>query len=148
LQANAQNVDAQMTVQRAQIGANQSQVDLAQAALVFGQQQERRYRALAEEGGGTVQSARENLSQLKQREASVQTAFENLNPAQRRVDSLKAQRMAAEGSLARAEAQVRSSATRFSGRRIHHRVPNAGHALPQQAPKVFADAVMEVTKSA
>jgi pimeloyl-ACP methyl ester carboxylesterase len=40
----------------------------------------------------------------------------------------------------------RSSAARFSDRRIHHRVPNAGHALPQQAPKVFADAVMEVTK--
>ena len=30
----------------------------------------------------------------------------------------------------------RSSAAKFSGRRIHHRVPNAGHALPQQAPKV------------
>ena len=40
----------------------------------------------------------------------------------------------------------RSSAAKFSGKRIHHRVPNAGHALPQQAPKVFADAVMEVTK--
>jgi pimeloyl-ACP methyl ester carboxylesterase len=40
----------------------------------------------------------------------------------------------------------RSSAAKFSGRRIHHRVPNAGHALPQQAPKVFADAVIEVTK--
>ena len=41
----------------------------------------------------------------------------------------------------------RSSAARFSGRRIHHRVPNAGHALPQQAPKVFADAVTEVMKA-
>jgi pimeloyl-ACP methyl ester carboxylesterase len=40
----------------------------------------------------------------------------------------------------------RSSAANFSGRRIHHRVPNAGHALPQQAPKVFADAVVEVSK--
>jgi pimeloyl-ACP methyl ester carboxylesterase len=40
----------------------------------------------------------------------------------------------------------RSSAAKFSGKRIHHRVPNAGHALPRQAPKVFADAVMEVTK--
>jgi pimeloyl-ACP methyl ester carboxylesterase len=39
-----------------------------------------------------------------------------------------------------------SSAAKFSGRRIHHRVPGAGHALPQQAPKVFADAVIEVTK--
>jgi pimeloyl-ACP methyl ester carboxylesterase len=39
-----------------------------------------------------------------------------------------------------------SSAAKFSGRRIHHRVPNAGHALPQQAPKVFADPVIEMTK--
>jgi hypothetical protein len=41
----------------------------------------------------------------------------------------------------------RFSAAKFSGRRIHHRAPNAGHSLPQQAPKVFADAVMEVSKS-
>jgi pimeloyl-ACP methyl ester carboxylesterase len=41
-----------------------------------------------------------------------------------------------------------SSAAKFSGRRIHHRVPNAGHALPKQVPKVFADAVVEVTKAA
>ena len=39
-----------------------------------------------------------------------------------------------------------SSATKFAGRRIHLRVPNAGHALPQQAPKVFAEAIVEVTK--
>jgi hypothetical protein len=38
------------------------------------------------------------------------------------------------------------SAAKFSGKHIHRRVLNAGHALPQQTPKVFADAVMEVTK--
>jgi pimeloyl-ACP methyl ester carboxylesterase len=42
----------------------------------------------------------------------------------------------------------RSSAAKFSGKRTHHRVADAGHALPQQAPKVSADAVIEVTKSA
>jgi hypothetical protein len=40
----------------------------------------------------------------------------------------------------------KSFAQASDGRRIHNRVPNAGHALPQQAPKVFADAVTEVTK--
>jgi len=35
--------------------------------------------------------------------------------------------------------------SQISGKRIHHRVPNASHALPQQVPKAFADAVMEVT---
>ena len=38
------------------------------------------------------------------------------------------------------------SGAKFSGSRIHHRVPNAGHALPPQVPKVFADAVVEATK--
>jgi pimeloyl-ACP methyl ester carboxylesterase len=39
-----------------------------------------------------------------------------------------------------------SSAAKFPDRRAHHRVPNAGHALPQQAPKVFADAIVEVAR--
>jgi pimeloyl-ACP methyl ester carboxylesterase len=41
----------------------------------------------------------------------------------------------------------RSTAARFSGTRIHHRLPNVGHNPPQQAPKIFADAVVEVVKA-
>jgi pimeloyl-ACP methyl ester carboxylesterase len=37
----------------------------------------------------------------------------------------------------------KSSAARFRGPRTHH-VANAGHNLPQEAPKAFADAVMEL----
>jgi pimeloyl-ACP methyl ester carboxylesterase len=36
------------------------------------------------------------------------------------------------------------SAARFTGPRLHHQVPEAGHNLPQEAPKDFADAVREV----
>ncbi|KAL7940948.1 Alpha/Beta hydrolase protein [Trichoderma barbatum] len=34
----------------------------------------------------------------------------------------------------------------FTGPRIHHKVPNAGHNLPQENPKAFVDAVIEVSK--
>jgi pimeloyl-ACP methyl ester carboxylesterase len=40
----------------------------------------------------------------------------------------------------------RASASKFTGRRVHHVVPGAGHNVPQEAPEMFAAAVMEVMK--
>jgi pimeloyl-ACP methyl ester carboxylesterase len=40
----------------------------------------------------------------------------------------------------------RASAAKFTGRRIHHIVPGAGHNVPQEAPEAFAAAVMEAMK--
>jgi pimeloyl-ACP methyl ester carboxylesterase len=37
-----------------------------------------------------------------------------------------------------------ASAHHFTGPRVHHQVPNAGHNLPQEAPAAFASAVLEV----
>jgi pimeloyl-ACP methyl ester carboxylesterase len=37
-----------------------------------------------------------------------------------------------------------ASAAKFTGRRVHRRVPHAGHNLPQEEPEAFADAVMEL----
>jgi pimeloyl-ACP methyl ester carboxylesterase len=37
-----------------------------------------------------------------------------------------------------------SSAQHFTGPRVHHQVPAAGHNLPQENPKAFAAAVQEV----
>jgi pimeloyl-ACP methyl ester carboxylesterase len=37
-----------------------------------------------------------------------------------------------------------TSAIHFTGPRVHHQVPGAGHNLPQEAPIAFADAVREV----
>ncbi|MVV50279.1 alpha/beta hydrolase [Pseudomonas sp. PB120] len=37
-----------------------------------------------------------------------------------------------------------ATAKRFTGKRIHRQVPNAGHNLPQEAPQAFADAVIDV----
>jgi multidrug resistance efflux pump len=105
-QASVQNVDAQITVQQAQVSANQAQLDLAKAALVFAQQQAARYQTLSQKGAGTVEQAQQFASQLHQQEASVQTAAENLNLAQRQVEAQKAQRLSAEATLAQAKAQL------------------------------------------
>jgi pimeloyl-ACP methyl ester carboxylesterase len=37
-----------------------------------------------------------------------------------------------------------ASAPHFTGPRVHHQVPNAGHNLPQESPEAFAAAVVEV----
>jgi pimeloyl-ACP methyl ester carboxylesterase len=37
-----------------------------------------------------------------------------------------------------------AAAVHFVGPRVHRHVPDAGHNLPQEAPRAFADAVMEV----
>jgi multidrug resistance efflux pump len=117
-QASVQNVDAQMTVQRAQIDANQAQLDQAQALLVFAQQQAARYQTLAKDGFGSVQNAQQFTSQLHQQEAAVHAALENLNLAQRQVESLKAQRLSAKASLAQANAQLRQAQVNLERTRI------------------------------
>lgn len=41
-----------------------------------------------------------------------------------------------------------AQAARFAGPRSHRTVPGVGHNLPQEAPKAFADAVLELVKAA
>jgi multidrug resistance efflux pump len=117
-QANVQNIDAQMEVQQAQISASQAQLDQAQAALVFAQQQAARFRTLAQDGSGSVQNAQQFTSQLHQQEAAVQTASANLNLTQRQVESLKAQRLSVEGTVAQANAQLRQAQVNLERTRI------------------------------
>ncbi len=104
-EASIENIDAQINVQRAQISANEAQVDQAQAALVFAQQQAKRYQDLARTGSGTVQNAQQWWSQQQQQEAAVESAQANLKVAERQIESLKAQRNTAVASLAQAQAQ-------------------------------------------
>jgi pimeloyl-ACP methyl ester carboxylesterase len=40
-----------------------------------------------------------------------------------------------------------SSASKFSGRRLHHVIENAGHNLPEESPTEFADAVWELASA-
>jgi len=76
--ANIENIDAQIVVQQAQIRASQAQVDQAQAALVFAQQQAKRYEELAATAlAGTVQDAQRYTSGLRQQQATVDSAASN-----------------------------------------------------------------------
>jgi multidrug resistance efflux pump len=117
-QASVQNVDAQIAVQQAQINADQARLDQAQAALVFAQQQATRYQTLAKEGWDTVQNEQQFTSQLHQQEAAVHTSLETLNQVQRQVDTLKAQRLSAEASLAQAKAQLHQAQVNLERTRI------------------------------
>jgi multidrug resistance efflux pump len=117
-EASVQSVEAQMTVQQAQISANEAQLDVAQAALVFAQQQASRYQTLAKTGTGTVQNAEQFTSQLSQQLATVKSAHANLALAQRQVESLKAQHMSAEATLAQAKAQLSQAQVNLERTRI------------------------------
>jgi multidrug resistance efflux pump len=117
-QANVQNIDAQMNVQQAQINASQAQLQAGRAALVFAQQQADRAQKLAKDGWGTVQNAQQFTSQLHQQEASVQSAQENLNQTLRQVETLKAQRLSAEASIAQAKAQLNQAQVNLERTRI------------------------------
>jgi pimeloyl-ACP methyl ester carboxylesterase len=47
----------------------------------------------------------------------------------------------------RAPADASVHAHRFTGPRSHRLVPGAGHNLPQEAPRAFADAVLELVRT-
>jgi membrane fusion protein (multidrug efflux system) len=103
--ASIENSDAQIAMQQAQISADQAQVDKAQAALVFAQEQAKRYQYLAHTIAGTVQNAQQYTSQLHQDQAALDSAQATLKLAQRQIEALKAQRDSAVASLAQAKAQ-------------------------------------------
>jgi membrane fusion protein, multidrug efflux system len=104
--ANIKNIDAQTSVQQAQIRANQAQVGQVQAALVFAQQQAKRYQELAATAiAGTIQDAQRYTSQLDQQEAALQGAQANLRLAQRQIGALKTQRDSAVANLDLRKAQ-------------------------------------------
>ena len=115
--ANIENIDAQIVVQQAQIHANQAQVDQAQAALVFAQQQAKRYQELAATAlAGTVQDAQRYTSGLRQQRAAVESAQATLALAQRQIEGLTAQRSSSVANLGlrkaqRAQAQLDLSRT-------------------------------------
>jgi membrane fusion protein, multidrug efflux system len=92
-------------VQQAQIAASEAQLDQAQAALVFAQQQAVRYNELAKTAAGSLQNAQQYSSQLAQQQATVRSAQAALDVAKRQIDQLKAQLANAQANLAQANAQ-------------------------------------------
>jgi multidrug resistance efflux pump len=117
-EASIQSVDAQLTVQQAQINSNEAQRNGAQAALVFAQQQAERYQTLATKGFGSLQNAQQFTSQLHQQEATLHSAQQVLALAQRQLQSLKAQRLGAEATLAQTKAQLHQAQVNLERTRI------------------------------
>ncbi len=117
-EASVQDIDAKITVQEAQISATQAQVDRAKAALVFANQQAERYVKLEQDGWGTVQDAEQYGSQLRQQNAAVKTASDNLTLVQRQIASLKAQQLSATASLEQTQAQLRQAQVNLTRTRI------------------------------
>ena len=50
----------------------------------------------------------------------------------------------ADGSIPATDGTM--SAFHYAGPRVHHQIPGAGHNLPQESPKSFVDAVLEVDR--
>jgi multidrug resistance efflux pump len=117
-EASIQSIDAQLTVQHAQINSNEAQTNREQAALVFAQQQAERYQTLASKGYGTLQNAQQFTAQLRQQEATLNSAQQILALAQRQLQSLKAQRLGAEATLAQTKAQLHQAQVNLERTRI------------------------------
>src|SRR5580692_3772688 len=131
------NIDAQTTVQQAQIAQSKAQVEQSQATLTFAEQQDARYERLAQTGAGTVQNAQQYSSSLIQQRAALKTAQAGLLSAERQIDALKAQRSSAEANLAQANAQLDQARLNLSYTIVTAaqpgRVVNLGGAVGQYA---------------
>lgn len=117
-EASVQSIEAQLNVQHAQIDSNEAQKNREQAALVFAQQQAERYQTLASKGFGTLQNAQQFTAQLRQQEATLNSAQQILALAQRQLESLKAQRLGAEATLAQTKAQLHQAQVNLERTRI------------------------------
>jgi len=100
------NSDAMMEVQQATIEQTAKQEAEAQAALTFARQENARYQDLVRNGAGTVQQAQQAASDLRQKQAAFDAATAAHEQAQRQVGVLRAQRLANEGQLGQAKAQL------------------------------------------
>jgi multidrug resistance efflux pump len=118
-QANAQDIEAQITVQQEQVSASQAQVQQAQAAVTFAQEQAARYRDLAEKDVGTVQMEQQTASTLREDQAALRNAQAALALAQRQIGVLKAQHASAEANIAQAKAQLNQARVNLERTEIH-----------------------------
>lgn len=105
-QASLQNIEAQLAVQQSQIGIAKSRLSREQAALVFAQEQAKRYGTLAKQGYGTVQNAQRYAAALREQQSTTDSAQENFRLAQRQEQALSAQQTGAKANILRAQADL------------------------------------------
>ncbi len=112
--ANVDNAGAQIEIEEAQVAVNQAQLEQARAALDFARSQASRYESMRQTQTGSAQSAEQYQSQLRQQEATVEGAQASLSQTQKRVDSLKVQKLTAEAAVMAASAQLDQAKTNLS----------------------------------
>jgi membrane fusion protein (multidrug efflux system) len=105
-EADIANIDAQTTMQQAQIDQVHSDIASAQAALTFSQQNYARYATLARTGAGTVQQAQQSQSDLRTKEAALNRSQAELKAATDQVAVLRTQRQKSVATLAQDRAQL------------------------------------------
>jgi membrane fusion protein (multidrug efflux system) len=103
-QADINNLQQEIQQQILTVAQTRSQVTADQAAVVFSQQQLRRYAELARTGAGPVQQAQQYQADIQERQAKLQQDQSGIGIAEKQVDVLRAQLMRAQAALAQREA--------------------------------------------
>ncbi|MBB3951000.1 HlyD family secretion protein [Aureimonas jatrophae] len=105
-QAAINGADAQIAAQGAQVTEAQAAVAQNEASVQFAQEEAARAQTLARSGAGTVQTAQQQTSALRQAEAELNRSRAAVTAAQKQVGSLQAQRATSVADLREANAQA------------------------------------------
>jgi membrane fusion protein (multidrug efflux system) len=145
-QAEIANIDAQLTMQQAQINQTRADIASAQAALTFSQQNYARYAALARTGAGTVQQAQQTQSDLGTKEATLAHDQAAQTAATDQVAVLKTQRQQSVATLAQDRAVLEQARINLSYTTIESPVDGAvGDRSVQQGQYVqVGDRLMSI----
>ncbi len=141
-EAVIRSAEAQSVAQQATIDQTSLQVTQAQAALTFSRDQNTRAQALLKQGSGTLQTAQQAESDLRQKQAAFNAAEAGLSQARKQLAVLSAQRQIGEAQRAQAEAalaQAEANLSRvtlispFKGRVTQLTAAKGAYATPGQA---------------
>ncbi len=102
--ADIDNLRQEIEQQAMTIAQARSLVDADQAAVVFSEQQLRRYAELAHTGAGTVQSAQQYQADIQEKQATLAHDQAGVGVALKQTDVLRAQLAKAEATLAQRQA--------------------------------------------
>src|SRR6516164_9377186 len=131
--ATMANIDAQVTAQQARIDQADKQTAQTEAALIFAQQQEKRYTALVQKGAGTVEQAQQYASNLLQAQANYAAAQANKAATEKQLPVLEAQRETAQAQMEQARAALEQANANLSRTQIT--APVAGRVTRLTAAK-------------
>ena len=116
--AQAADIAAQIARLPSQVAQSQAQVTSASAQLVFAQQNETRYRNLAQTGAGTFQERQQADMSLRQAQASVAGAQATLSATRRQLPILQAQYNSAAAAVQADQAEVEQARLDLSYTRV------------------------------